>query len=123
TGSVYLSTGTSTTPAALGSGDSDVPTVDHEGRRGPVQGNYNLDPEETRSIELGTKWQLFNQHLLVTAAVFEETRKHANVEVEPGIFAQIGETRVRGIELSASGYVTRKWQLFGGYSHLDGEVL
>ncbi len=121
-GSIYLATGTSTTPAALGSGDSDSPTVDHEGRRGPVQGNYNLDPEETRSIELGTKWQLFDRRLLVTAAVFDERRKNAVVEVEPGTFASVGETRVKGMEVSASGYITSKWQLFGGYSYLDGEV-
>lgn len=122
-GSVYLSTGTSTTPAALGSGDSDEATVDHETWRGFVPGNYNLEPEETRTLELGSKWMMFDRRLLVTAAVFEQNRKNANVEVAPGIYAQVGETRVRGLELSVSGHVTDDWQVFAGYSHLDGEVL
>ena len=36
--------------------------------------------------------------------------------------AQVGEAKVRGIELGFSGNITPKWNVFGGYTFMDSEV-
>ena len=33
----------------------------------------NVPPQEARSVEIGTKWELFNKRLLATAAMFQTT--------------------------------------------------
>jgi catecholate siderophore receptor len=37
--------------------------------------------------------------------------------------AFVGETRIRGIELSATGTIVPGWTVFGGYSYLDPEIV
>jgi len=124
-GSIYLSHGTSTTPAPLAGGDSDAPAGASNGRRGFSPDNTNLEPEETTSYEIGTKWELFDSRLLLTAAVFQLNRDNAYIQVgaDDQDFAYAGETRVRGVELSVSGRLTDRWQVIGGYSYLDSELI
>lgn len=87
----------------------------------------DVPPQEARAIEIGTKWELFDKRLLATAALFQTDVDHArtNDGVTPGnpqnAFA--GEYRVRGIELSASGNITKQLSVFGGLVLLDTEVL
>lgn len=118
-GSIYASYATTSTPAALGNGDEDgASSVD--GRGGPA--NQNLEPEESATAEVGAKWQLFGDRLLLTAAYFETVRENANIEVDAGLYRQVGETEVKGFEVSFSGAITPRWQVFGGYSYLDSEL-
>lgn len=117
-GSIYASYATGSTPSPLGSGDEDLPAVG--GRSGP---NVGFEPEETATIEFGAKWQLFERRLQLSAAVFETTRENANIQVQPDVFEQVGETEVRGFELGFTGAITPQWQLFGGYSYLDSELV
>ncbi|QHS11073.1 TonB-dependent siderophore receptor [Sinimarinibacterium sp. NLF-5-8] len=123
-GSIYLSYSTSSTPPSLAGGDEDAPNAgspaDCTSRC--TRSNLDLKPEETRNIELGTKWELFQRRLLVSAAVFDMERKNAQIETAPDTFAQVGKTRVRGAELSFAGQITEVWKLFGGYSYLDSEL-
>ncbi len=124
-GSVYVSYATSSTPAALGTSDEDAPfpgSPDDCTRRCRAS-NLNLDPEETTNAEVGVKWALFDERLLLSAAIFDMRRKNANIEVATGVFEQAGETRVSGAELSFSGRLTSDWMLFGGYSYLDSELV
>lgn len=123
-GSIYISHGTSTTPAPLAGNDSDAPDAGGAGRRGFTPDNTDLDPEETTSFEIGTKWELFDQRLLVTAAAFHLKRDNAYIQTGAGDedFSYAGETRVRGVEFGLSGRITPKWQVFGGYSYLDSEL-
>ena len=123
-GSIYLSHGTSTTPAPLAGNDSDAPDAGGQGRRGFTPDNTDLDPEETTSFEIGTKWELFDQRLLVTAAAFHLKRENAYIQTGAGDqdFSYAGETRVRGVEFGVSGRITPRWQVFGGYSYLDSEL-
>lgn len=64
-----------------------------------------LDPEESKNIEVGTKWELAQQHLLVNAAVFK-TNKTVRDRDENGNYFLSGEQEAKGIELSAVGKVT-----------------
>ena len=124
-GSIYASYGTETTPAPLGSGDEDAPfpgSPDDCTRRCRAD-NTNIDPEETENFEIGAKWELFNERLLLTAAIFDISRENAYIEVEPDVFDTAGETSVRGAEFSFSGSISEKWKVFGGYSYLDSELV
>lgn len=124
-GSIYVSYGTQTTPATLGTGDEDTPQPDSPAdcTRRCRRDNTQLDPEESVNIELGTKWDLFDQRLRVTAAIFDITRENASIEVSAGVFEQVGETRVTGAEIGFAGGITERWHLFGGYSYLDSELV
>jgi catecholate siderophore receptor len=87
----------------------------------------DVPPQEARSVEVGTKWELFNKRLLATAAVFQTDVDHArtndNVTPTDPTNAFEGQYRVRGIELGATGNITKQWSVFGGAVFLDTEVL
>lgn len=125
-GSFYISHGTSTTPAPLASNDSDAPAGDTDGRRGFTPANTGLQPEETSSYEIGTKWEVLDRRLALNAAVFRITRENAYIQTGPDDttdYAYAGKTRVQGFELGAAGRITDNWQVFGGYSYLDSELV
>ncbi len=91
--------------------------------------NQGLPPEETRGIEVGTKWELFDRRLLATAALFETTKDNARTNrgvnsdaADPEIGAA-GKYRVRGIELGVAGNITEQWSMFGGIVLMNTEVL
>jgi catecholate siderophore receptor len=88
--------------------------------------NPNLDPQKARNIELGTKWDLLENRLVLTAAVFDTRNKNDLAQADPnnaGEIIQYGERKVRGIELSASGMITPSWQVSAGFASLDAEVV
>jgi catecholate siderophore receptor len=87
----------------------------------------NVPPQEARSVEVGTKWELFSKRLLATAAVFQTDVDHARtndtVTATDPTNAFKGQYRVRGIELGTAGNITKAWSVFGGLVLLDTEVL
>ena len=83
----------------------------------------NVPPQEARSMEIGTKWELFNKHLLATAALFQTDVDHARTNVGTAADAFSGKYRVQGIELGVAGNVTKDWSMYGGLVLLDTEVL
>jgi catecholate siderophore receptor len=112
-GTIYATYGTSSTPSALaGSAISDAVSVT----------NQSLEPEKSRSVELGTKWQVFDDRLTLSGAVFQDIRKNTSVAVSATEVAQVGEAKVRGIELGFSGSITPKWNVFGGYTFMNSEM-
>ncbi len=112
-GSIYLSYATASTPPTMSGGDQEgiSPTIDE------------LEPEKSRTIELGTKWDVLDQRLSLTAALFDTERRNAQIEVDPGVVAQAGKTRVRGLELGAAGRITPKWAVYGGYTYMDSKLV
>jgi catecholate siderophore receptor len=92
---------------------------------GLAVGTAKLSPEKNTAIELGTKWELFNRHLLATAAVFQtekENAREANPLVSAAAVTASGAYRVRGIELGAQGNITERWSVWSGLVVLDTEV-
>ena len=87
----------------------------------------NVPPQEASSVEIGTKWELFNRRLLATAALFQtdvdNARTNDNVTAVNNTNAFAGKYRIRGIELGAAGSISRDWRVFGGLVLLDTEVL
>ena len=119
-GSVYVSYATSASPPGgiVGEGA--------EGNGLIAQGSNitsDLKPEETVNYELGTKWDVFHDRLSLTAAVFRTEKKNTRVLTDSFTYQNAGESRVDGLELSASGKITEKWQVFAGYSYLKSELV
>jgi catecholate siderophore receptor len=84
-----------------------------------------LAPEENRSIELGTKWDLLDEALTVNGAVFRITKSNARVP-DPnniGFNMLAGEHRVDGYAVTVVGRIGSRWQLSTGYTYLDAEVV
>ncbi len=88
--------------------------------------NFNLDPEESRTFEVGTKWDLFDNRASFSLAVFrtEKTNTRTDDPADPNEFVMLdGEQRVDGIEVGAAGRITEQWQVYGGYAFLDSEII
>jgi catecholate siderophore receptor len=85
----------------------------------------NLDPEENVNYEVGGKTQLFDDHLLLTAAVFRLEKTNARVPdpANTSVTVLDGVTRTDGFELGAAGSVFKDWSIFAGYAYLDGEIV
>lgn len=116
-GSIYLSYANSKTPS-----------------KGSVNGactaqTCEVDPETAVNIELGTKWNLLDQRLAVTAAVFRNERQNYKVadpnnpDNPSGTQQLDGKARVDGVALGVAGNITRAWSIFANYTYLDSEVL
>ncbi len=114
-GSIYASYATSYTPP--GSANFALSATANN------QANSALDPQKTDNIELGTKWDLLDNQLNVTAAIFRtENDKQTSFDDQLRA-AQIGKTRVSGVELLAVGQLTEYWQLSAGITKLNAKAL
>jgi catecholate siderophore receptor len=127
--SVYAAYATSSNPVGA---EFDGTSVQYGGIAPALNGNPNqiFGPEKNKAIEIGTKWELFDRHLLVTGALFqtekENARESRNTTV-PGLgtvsFISAGAAyRIQGIDLGAGGNITDKWSLFGGLVLMHSEV-
>ena len=113
-GSIYLAYATSATPPGNDGGDGlDALTV-------AVQ---NLQPQRSKNIELGTKWDVMpGGRLSLTAAVFKSTMNNARVTAPDGTTQNVGRKEVKGVELGFSGKLSSRWSVFGGYTFLDSAL-
>lgn len=108
-GSIYFAYGTSINPSAEGltlRASTDA-----------------LEPEESETFELGTKWDLFDERISVSAAAFRTNKTNARTTA-PGdtVTVLAGEQRVDGVEFGVAGNVTEQLRLYGGYTFLDSEI-
>lgn len=120
--SVYASIGSSSTPGNAGLGQGADSTIDPTGGRTPITNADMLKPEKTRSYELGTKWDLMDKRLGLTAAIFRNETTNARITDPTGNTASMaGKKIVNGLELGATGRVTRQVDVFAGYTFMDSE--
>ncbi|MFZ0268232.1 TonB-dependent receptor [Caulobacter sp.] len=117
--SLYVSYGTASTPPGVSAGDQNSNGTNGTGNLA----NTVLEPEDSESFELGAKVNVFDDALALSAALFKTTRKNAQIQIDSGVYAQVGETQVQGVELGVSGNITPKWQAFGGYTYMDSELV
>ncbi|MRW90212.1 catecholate siderophore receptor Fiu [Duganella sp. FT80W] len=85
--------------------------------------NPKFDPQVTTNYEVGTKWDLLDQKLSVTGALFRTEVKN-EVEQDPVdlLYYQTGKKRVQGIELGVTGEILPKWLVSAGYTHQSTSV-
>ena len=110
-GSVYFGYATSFNPSAEGFALS-TSTV-------------NLEPEKTRTLEGGTKWDVRNQRVSLNAGVFRTQKTNARTPgINPGDPPTVlaGEQVVTGIELGVSGSFTRRWSGVMNYSLMHSDI-
>lgn len=142
-GSVYAAYATSSNPVGA---ELDGTSTAYGGLS-PVLGGANTQifgPEKNTAIELGTKWELFDRHLLLTAALFQTEKENAREAQNVGSAGAAtvlgcsynpptGSTtvscitagaayRIRGIDLGVGGKITDKWNVFGGLVLMQSEV-
>jgi len=82
-----------------------------------------LEAEKNRSIEAGLKWDVLDAELTLNGAVFRTEKTNARMRDLDGTTVTAGRIRVQGVELSATGRITPSWQVFGGYTYLDGRIV
>lgn len=84
----------------------------------------DLGPVRAKSFEAGAKTTL-PSGLLLTAAVFrtEIDNAQTNDPDNPTLTVLEGNQRVDGIELEATGHITRHWEVTSGYTYLDGRTI
>lgn len=88
------------------------------------QANADLDPQETATAEIGTKWELLNKRLNVSAAVYRsENDGQTTTDPITGAITQDAKTRVEGLELAAVGQLTNFWQLTTSIGFTNAEVI
>ncbi len=125
-GNIYASWSTSSN---INGGEADAGTnCGYGGLCSDSEGNYkNADPEQSTNVELGTKWNLMNEKLLLTAAVFRTTKdkviEGGSNSYESGGSLNTGKNRVEGIELGLSGNLTPKLSAQAGIAIMDSETL
>ena len=113
-GSIYISYATSSNPVGIDGGD---------GSESISAAIENLKAEKVRTMELGTKWDLLEDKLNLTAAIFRTEKTNTRATDADGSTRNIGETRVDGIELGINGNITEKWAISAGYTYLDSELI
>jgi catecholate siderophore receptor len=79
-------------------------------------------PEESRTFEVGTKWDLFARRLSLRAAAFRTDKTNARETVNATTVVLSGSQRVSGVQIQANGYITSRWEILASYAYLDGVV-
>ncbi len=88
-----------------------------------TSGQQSLDPETSRQYEVGAKWDLLGGDLSVTSAIFQIEKDNTRSQISTGVYELTGNVRVRGFQASVAGRIARDWQVFGGYTYLDAEIV
>ncbi|MFO1115354.1 MAG: TonB-dependent receptor [Beijerinckiaceae bacterium] len=79
-------------------------------------------PELNKAIEVGSKWELFDKKLLLTAALFQTTKTNAREVIGSNVYA-VASYRVQGIDLEVAGKITDKWSVIGGLVFMQSKIL
>lgn len=117
-GSIYLAYATSQTPP--GSANFGLSAT-----AGNIA-NPSMDAQKTTNLELGTKWDLIQKQLAVTATIYRTENKNEFPVLEDPvalIYSQGGNRRVQGVELGVVGQITRNWSVIGGIATMDAEII
>ncbi|MGE0483219.1 MAG: TonB-dependent receptor [Gammaproteobacteria bacterium] len=116
------------TSANINGGESDVGgSCGYGGLCGDQAQVPASQPEQTENLELGTKWNLFGGRLLATAALFQITKDDV-MESVGNAYATLGtlntgKNRVRGMEFSVVGNITRALSTQFGAARMSSEIL
>lgn len=115
-GSLYAAYATSTNPFG-----SELDATGTDYGSSPPTGTTILGPERNKAAEVGTKWELFDRHLLLTGALFHTTKDNARETVGTTLTSGAAY-RIQGIDIEASGKITDRWSIFGGIVLMDSKV-
>ena len=126
-GSLYVAYATASDPV----GDELDATSSSYGGLSPTQpANQIFGPQRSQAKEVGTKWELFDRHLLATAAAFQTDVENARESTPAGLPGYpVANTivagaayRVQGLDFEVAGNITDKWSVMGGLVLMKSEV-
>jgi catecholate siderophore receptor len=123
-GSLYVAYGTGSEPVGA---ELDGTSANYGGLNPSSPINQIFSPIESKAEEVGTKWELFERHLLVTGALFRTDVTNAR-ELVPAGFPNAGTVQagaayhVEGIDLGAEGKITDKWSVYTGLVLMQNRV-
>ncbi len=86
------------------------------------EGNNSLDPQEAETWELGTKWELADGRLLLSAAYYETTKTVLDSEGRGQPQFLGGEQESNGYELGVVGNITDNLSISANFTKLETEV-
>ena len=125
TASVYAAYGTSSNPVGA---ELDGTSANYGGLQlTNASINQIFGPVEAKAVEVGTKWEFFDRHLLATGALFRTDVSNAR-ELVPAGFPNAGTIQagaayhVQGIDIGAEGKILDKLSIFGGIVLMNNRV-
>lgn len=111
-GSIYVGVGTSF--------DASIDGNTGLGLTGPTA---LLEPEETRTYEVGTKWDFFNERLSLSTGIFRTEKVDARTTATGGTVTSLdGEQVIDGVEFGISGKITEDWSMLASYTYMESEI-
>ncbi|WP_219210027.1 catecholate siderophore receptor Fiu [Variovorax boronicumulans] len=116
-GSIYAAYGTAAQPPgganfALSAGGT-----------GNSAARVDFNPQKAKTVEFGTKWDVLNKRLALTAAIYRTDVTNEVVQDSVSqLYYQTGKKRVQGIELGAAGAITDAWGVSAGFTTMDTKV-
>jgi catecholate siderophore receptor len=116
-GSIYAAYGTSAQPP----GGANFQLA--AGGTGNSANRTDFEPQESKTYEIGTKWDVLNKRLSLTGALYK-TEVTNEVVQDPTtlLYYQTGKKRVQGIELGVVGAITDQWGISAGFTTMDTKV-
>jgi len=112
---VYFNWAQATTPTGLYVTNSVEPLT---------TANAGFKPERSNLYEIGAKYNAFHGRMGFTASLFRLEKNNA-LQTDPttgNVTASSDQQRNQGLELSASGNITRNWTIIGTYALYDAET-
>ena len=84
-----------------------------------------LGPVKAKTYEAGVKTDWLNKRLSINGALFRTQVDNAqtNDPDNPTVTTLAGNQKVDGGEIGVSGHITDDWEVFGGYTYLDGQTV
>ena len=118
-GNAYVSFGTTKTPPGTANF-----TLSAQANN---QNNPNTDPQISRNLEVGSKWNFYGSRLSLTGAAFRTRNENVIFTVDatavPPVFNQDDAQEVTGVSLGVAGRVVRAWDVTANIAYLDSENL
>lgn len=119
TGNVYASYGTTVTPP--GAANFSLSSAVNN------QNNPNVEPQKSKNIEGGVKWDFASGRLSINGSVFHTINENVLYTVDaaavPPVYNQDDKQEVNGVTLGASGQITPVWSVLASFGYLDTESL
>ncbi len=81
-------------------------------------------PERGKTAEVGAKWLFLDGDLAFRTALYSTTKEwERNNDLEATAAILTKKRRTNGLELEVAGKVTSNWEVFGGVSLMNAEIL
>jgi catecholate siderophore receptor len=122
--SVYAAYATSANPVGA---EIDGTSSTYGGLNPTATINQIFAPQRNKAYEVGTKWELFDRHFLVTAALFRTETENAREVVPTGLpgagtIVAGNSSYVQGIDIEAAGKITDRWSVLSGLVLMQSDV-